>query len=165
MFKIVLFDFPEPDCPLQTCVAAFLLANFRLQNPTNSQQMLLVPTSSVQALCSPPSGCPATTGSATLRIVCPGMCELNVPALLQAGMQLTRTPHFKLSCPQHDPDHQPKFHGGLVLKHNGNQRYATNATSATLFRWGDWVSPVTSKMNVSECSSALPDLCLFLLCI
>ncbi|GLC42732.1 hypothetical protein PLESTB_001132600 [Pleodorina starrii] len=35
---------------------------------------------------------------------------------------------------KHDPDHQPRMHGGLVLKHNHNQRYATNAVSATLFR-------------------------------
>ncbi|PNH02402.1 putative aspartyl aminopeptidase [Tetrabaena socialis] len=34
----------------------------------------------------------------------------------------------------HDPDHQPRMHGGLVIKHNHNQRYATNSVSATLFR-------------------------------
>jgi aspartyl aminopeptidase len=35
---------------------------------------------------------------------------------------------------KHDPDHQPKLHEGLVLKHNANQRYATNSVSAALFR-------------------------------
>ena len=35
---------------------------------------------------------------------------------------------------RHEPDHRPAFGGGLVLKHNANQRYATNAVSATLFR-------------------------------
>ena len=29
---------------------------------------------------------------------------------------------------------QPKMHEGLVLKHNANQRYATNSISAALFR-------------------------------
>ena len=36
---------------------------------------------------------------------------------------------------RHDAQHQPKFGQGLVIKHNVNQRYATNAVSATLFRW------------------------------
>ena len=35
---------------------------------------------------------------------------------------------------RHDSQHQPRFGQGLVLKHNVNQRYATNAVSATLFR-------------------------------
>ena len=35
---------------------------------------------------------------------------------------------------KHEPDHKPAFNRGLVLKHNVNQRYATNAISATLFR-------------------------------
>lgn len=37
---------------------------------------------------------------------------------------------------KHDALHAPAFQGGLVLKHNSNQRYATNAISAALFRWG-----------------------------
>lgn len=28
----------------------------------------------------------------------------------------------------------PKLHGGMVLKHNANQRYATNAVTAFFFR-------------------------------
>ncbi len=35
---------------------------------------------------------------------------------------------------KHDPEHQPQLHQGLVVKHNHNQRYATNAVSAAIFR-------------------------------
>jgi len=35
---------------------------------------------------------------------------------------------------KHDPAMAPKMNGGLVIKHNANQRYATNAISASLFR-------------------------------
>jgi len=35
---------------------------------------------------------------------------------------------------KHDPGLAPRMHGGLVLKHNVNQRYATNAVSAHIFR-------------------------------
>ena len=35
---------------------------------------------------------------------------------------------------KHDSLLAPAFQGGLVLKHNNNQRYATNAISAALFR-------------------------------
>ncbi len=38
-----------------------------------------------------------------------------------------------LRC-RHDSALAPQFHRGLVLKHNVNQRYATNAVSAALFR-------------------------------
>lgn len=35
---------------------------------------------------------------------------------------------------KHDTTMAPKMNGGMVIKHNANQRYATNAVSATLFR-------------------------------
>jgi len=35
---------------------------------------------------------------------------------------------------RHEPGHQPKFGGGVVVKHNANQRYATDAVTAFLFR-------------------------------
>lgn len=35
---------------------------------------------------------------------------------------------------RHDPALGPKMHAGMVLKHNANQRYATNAVTAFFFR-------------------------------
>jgi len=35
---------------------------------------------------------------------------------------------------KHDPAHAPKFHGGVVVKINPNQRYATNAATALVFK-------------------------------
>ena len=35
---------------------------------------------------------------------------------------------------RHDPNHGPKLQGGLVIKHNANQRYATNGVGAALIR-------------------------------
>lgn len=35
---------------------------------------------------------------------------------------------------KHDPAMAPHINGGLVIKHNANQRYATNSVSASLFR-------------------------------
>lgn len=51
--------------------------------------------------------------------------------LVSADMAHALHPNYS---EKHDPEHQPRMHGGLVLKHNHNQRYATNAVSATLFR-------------------------------
>lgn len=51
--------------------------------------------------------------------------------LVSADMAHALHPNY---MEKHEDNHQPKLHGGLVIKHNANQHYATNAVTSLIFR-------------------------------
>lgn len=66
---------------------------------------------------------PTTTGSF--------MRSLRQSLVVSADMAHAQHPNY---AGKHDSTMAPKINLGLVIKHNANQRYATNAVSASLFR-------------------------------
>lgn len=60
---------------------------------------------------------------------------------------------------KHEANHQPKLHGGLVIKTNANQRYATNVVTSFIFR------EIASKHKLPvQVSSVNNFISLFFLC-
>lgn len=51
--------------------------------------------------------------------------------LVSADMAHALHPNY---ADRHEDHHQPKLHEGMVIKHNANQRYATTAATAFLFK-------------------------------
>ncbi|KAL5998187.1 hypothetical protein ACLOJK_009125 [Asimina triloba] len=56
------------------------------------------------------------------------------PVMLDALSRITSFFSSSESKDKHEDNHQPKLHGGLVIKHNANQRYATNAVTSFIFQ-------------------------------
>lgn len=62
-----------------------------------------------------------------------GIVERTLQASLVVSSDMAHALHPNYSD-KHEPAHQPRIHGGMVIKNNANQRYATNAITGFMFR-------------------------------
>eukprot|EP00937_MAST-01D_sp_MAST-1D-sp2_P004848 g4848.t1 len=83
---------------------------------------------------------------------CEGLVErtLRRSFLVSADMAHAQHPNYS---DKHEPHHAPRLHAGQVIKTNANQRYATDAVSAFIFRTlGERVGvPVQEFVVRSDC--------------
>nr|KJB19571.1 hypothetical protein B456_003G109700 [Gossypium raimondii] len=63
--------------------------------------------------------------------------------LVSADMAHALHPNY---MDKHEESHQSKLHGGLVIKHNANQRYATNAVTSFIF----WEIAVKHNLPIQD---------------
>eukprot|EP00250_Pteridium_aquilinum_P006388 c16327_g1_i1 orf=191-1921(-) len=62
-----------------------------------------------------------------------GLVERSIKRSFLVSADMAHALHPNYSD-KHEDHHQPKLHEGMVIKHNANQRYATNAATAFLFK-------------------------------
>ena len=48
----------------------------------------------------------------------------------------------------HEENHRPSLSGGVVLKYNGNQRYATNSVTASILKDACKIANVTVQVRI-----------------
>ena len=86
------------------------------------------------------------------RLSCPDTFELSMSRSFLISADQAHAVHPNYSS-MHEKNHQPSIHGGLVLKYNGNQRYATNSVSATILRETCKIAqvPVQDFMIKNDC--------------
>jgi aspartyl aminopeptidase len=63
----------------------------------------------------------------------PGLVERCVQSSFLVSADMAHAVHPNYAA-KHEAKHSPQFHGGLVIKHNTNQRYATTAFTALMFK-------------------------------
>lgn len=98
------------------------------------------------------------THSIVLHLILSGVFVRSLRESLVVSIDMAHALHPNYSG-KHDATMAPKINGGLVIKHNANQRYATNAISASMFRsFGKEASVPVQEFSVksdSGCGSTI----------